>query len=188
MAVAAGFSPNHCPAAGAVGFPLLARRSGTPARAWSPGRAFPFSPHSHPSRVRERRSRRAIPLRSLHPAVGNDGAGRGPFFAPCRPRQRTRRFLAAVGTHTGGWRDDRSAVRKLSQTAQRPGRRPDTRDAGPVFSCPRTHTGGRVNVCLSILIQTCSFAVFDGRFLFHRVPSPAGWLRRWLRGCHPPQA
>lgn len=42
--------------------------------------------------------------------------------------------------------------------------------------------------CLSILIQTCSFAVFDGRFLFHRVPSPAGWLRRWLRGCHPPQA
>lgn len=36
--------------------------------------------------------------------------------------------------------------------------------------------------CLSILIQTCSFAVFDGRFLFHRVPSPAGWLRRWLRG------
>ena len=42
--------------------------------------------------------------------------------------------------------------------------------------------------CLSILIQTCSCAVFDGRFLFHRVPSPAGWLRRWLRGCHPPQA
>lgn len=42
--------------------------------------------------------------------------------------------------------------------------------------------------CLSILIQTRSFAVFDGRFLFHRVPSPAGWLRRWLRGCHPPQA
>ena len=41
---------------------------------------------------------------------------------------------------------------------------------------------------LSILIQTCSCAVFDGRFLFHRVPSPAGWLRRWLRGCHPPQA
>ena len=69
-----------------------------------------------------------------------------PFFAPCRPSQRTRRFLAAVGTHTGGWRDDRSAVRKLSQTAQRPGRRPDTRDAGPVFSCPRTHTGGRVNI------------------------------------------
>ena len=127
-------------------FPLLARRSGTPARAWSPGRAFPFSPHSHLRRVRERRPRRAIPLRSLHPAVGNDGACRGPFFAPCRPRQRTRRFLAAVGTHTGGWRDDRSAVRKLSQTAQRPGRRPDTRDAGPVFSCSRTHTGGRVNV------------------------------------------
>ena len=63
-------------------FPLLARRSGTPARAWSPGRAFPFSPHSHPRRVRERRSRRAIPLRSLHPAVGNDGAGRGPLLRP----------------------------------------------------------------------------------------------------------
>lgn len=90
MAVAAGFPPNHCPAAGAAGFPLLARRSGTPARAWSLGRAFPFSPHSHPRRVCERRSRRAIPLRSLHPAVGNDGAEPGPLLrpmqaAPARP-------------------------------------------------------------------------------------------------------
>lgn len=82
MAVAAGFPPTIARRPVRRVFPLLARRSGTPARAWSPGRAFPFSPHSHSRRVRERRPRRVIPLRSLHPAVGNDGAEPGPPSSP----------------------------------------------------------------------------------------------------------